>query len=108
MFSALEKFETDIAAPYDQEAAEFRQALAVVDTDSVIPADMPPLRKPMPSKLCHLMAIYKLVDILHAMDDPSIKNRKDDTKVRPIYARMYSIGVSNKDVRILTVLSLPR
>lgn len=94
MFAALDKFENEIAAPYDQDAVDFRRALAVV-TDQItkLPADIPNLKKPMPSKLCHLMAMYKLIDILHAIDDPSTIG----SGIHPNYPRMQRIGISEKN-----------
>ena len=107
MFEVIQEFENEMEAPMNIDAAEYRRVLAVVDdaSDSQMPLTMVKLSKAMKPKLFHLICLYKLVDVLHA-----VHRHVDVLGRNPRYLRMESIGIlqSNKVRRAFEPLLFPK
>jgi hypothetical protein len=102
LFTALAEFEQGITSPLDVDAIEFRQMLSVMDEQgpNKMPTTLAKMVKPMPSRFCQILGLYKLVDVLHSIYDQAPRSSPRN----PRYSRMAGIGVSEDDkVRLLSL-----
>ena len=77
--------------------------LSVVDEQgpTQMPTTLVKMVKPMPSRFCQILGLYKLVDVLHSIYDPAPHSLPRN----PRYSRMAAIGVSEGDkVHMLSLL----
>ena len=100
----LDRFELALESTLDLESAEFRRALCILDSEATqpMPGDVDPLIRPMPRKLCHLLCLYRLVDVLYDIRSP------DSIFRNPRYSRMGSVGFSSKVVSLPPFVSAAR
>lgn len=79
--------------PLSLEAVDLRSALNLVESECAMPTELSVMNRRTPSKLCQLLSVYKLVDILRAVDQPStvLSGRN------PTYSRLPGIGILEKN-----------
>jgi hypothetical protein len=68
------------------------QALSILDITSVveIPTQLPLIGIPLSSRMCTIITVYKLADVLHALERPTAITQGR----QPKYARMTMVGVT--------------
>jgi len=79
--------------PLSLETVDLRSALTLVESECVMPTEMAVMNRRTPSKLCQLLTVYKLVDILHAIDQPSTITSGRNPK----YSRLPGIGIPEEN-----------
>jgi hypothetical protein len=92
LFKALSEFESSLGQVTNLDAARMRNLMTVVDIDKV--QEIPTLenypKKTSKTQLSHLLALYKLVDVLHAIGGRSFGRN-------PLYSRRSRIGISESE-----------
>ncbi len=92
LFDVLSEFETALGQVAVIEAADIRRLMSVVDTNTVreIPNMVAYPKKAYRTQLSHVLALYKLIDVLHALGGRS-EGRN------PMYSRSSAIGITLAD-----------
>jgi len=93
MFECLSTFESEIMRPLSLETVDLHSALNLVESECVMPTEMAVMNRQTHSKLCQLLTVYKLVDILHAIDQPSTVTSGHNPK----YLRLPGYGIPGKN-----------
>jgi hypothetical protein len=89
MFECLESFEAQLDAEDDENAKGIRRGLAILANEPHVklPSTMPKLMKPTQRKIFQLVGLYRLVDVLKAIQSDGYVSG-----INPRYSRMPEIG----------------